>query len=68
MTIRFLRTLSNRRSRRGATALEYALVLAFVAVAVLAALRTLGGNITNTITKVGGTVTKAADSDFGATK
>lgn len=55
----------SRRRQRGATALEYALVLAFVAVAVLAALGTLGDNLTSTIESVGGTVTDAADSKFG---
>jgi len=59
-----LATLASRRAKRGATALEYALVLAFVAVAVLGALSLLGGNITNAITNVGGTVTDAVDSDF----
>ncbi len=54
-----------RKARRGATALEYALVLAFVAVAVLAALTTLGGNITSAIESVGGSVNDAATSGFG---
>jgi len=56
--------LASRRARRGATALEYALVLAFVAVAVLGALSVLGGNITTAITDVGSTVGDAVDSDF----
>lgn len=51
----------SRRSKRGATALEYALVLAFVAVAVLGALSTLGDSLTETITGVGETVQTAAD-------
>ncbi len=58
--------LASRRSRRGATALEYALVLAFVAVAVLGALTVLSGNITQAITDVGGTVETAVADDFGA--
>jgi pilus assembly protein Flp/PilA len=57
----------SRRSQRGATALEYALVLAFVAVAVLAALQTLGGNLTGAIEAVGGNVTDAASADFSGT-
>lgn len=51
--------LAARRARRGATALEYALVLAFVAVAVLGALTTLGGSITGAITNVGDSVDNA---------
>lgn len=53
-----------RRRQRGATALEYALVLAFVAVAVLGALQLLSGNLTDAIESVGGTVNEAATSDF----
>ena len=61
-----LRALGSRKSRRGATALEYALVLAFVAVAVLAAMTTLGGNITSAITSVGTKVQTAVADDFSA--
>lgn len=50
---------ASRRSQRGATALEYALVLAFVAVGVLAALNTLSGSLNTAMTNVGGTVTGA---------
>jgi pilus assembly protein Flp/PilA len=57
----------SRRSQRGATALEYALVLAFVAVAVLGALTALGGNLTNAIAAVGSNVTKAGDANFSGT-
>ncbi len=62
-----LAALASRRAKRGATALEYALVLAFVAVAVLGALSVLGGNITSAITSVGSTVGTAVDSDFTST-
>ena len=54
----------SRRSQSGATALEYALVLAFVAVAVLGALTTLGGELTDAIGAVGSNVTNAAEADF----
>ncbi len=64
LPVRAVRRLTSNRARRGATALEYALVLAFVAVAVLGALSTLGGNLTSTIDAVGGKVTTAADNDF----
>lgn len=61
MSILKIPTRGSRRSERGATALEYALVLAFVAVAVLGALSTLGDSLTETITGVGATVQTAAD-------
>ncbi len=50
---------TNRKHQRGATALEYALVLAFVAVGVLAGLNTLSGSVQNTIGGVGKTVAAA---------
>lgn len=55
----------SKKARRGATALEYALVLAFVAVAVLAALTTLGGDITTSIETVGTKTKSAVDDKFG---
>lgn len=67
MPIKSLRSPKSHRSQRGATALEYALVLAFVAVAVLGALTTLGGELTSAIETVGGNVTNAADADFSGT-
>lgn len=54
-----LKLLAGRRGQRGATALEYALVLAFVAVGVLAALNTLSGSLNTTIAGVGTTVAAA---------
>ncbi len=67
MSIQRLALRASRRGQRGATALEYALVLAFVAVAVLGALTTLGGELTGAIETVGGNVTNAADADFSGT-
>jgi Flp pilus assembly pilin Flp len=67
MSIQRLALRASRRSQRGATALEYALVLAFVAVAVLGALTQLGGELTGAIETVGGNVTNAADADFSGT-
>ena len=49
----------SRRARKGATALEYALVLAFVAVAVLAALQVLGTGITGAMTATSAKITTA---------
>ena len=48
--IRFRRRLNGRR---GATALEYALVLAFVAVAVLAGMNQLGYYLKSTLNQTG---------------
>lgn len=56
-----LRALSHR-ARRGATALEYALVLAFVAVGVVAALNILSGDVQGSITSVGKKVQGAPNS------
>lgn len=54
-----LKLLGRGRSQRGATALEYALVMAFVAVGVLAALNSLSGSLLTTIQGVGTTVSGA---------
>jgi Flp pilus assembly pilin Flp len=54
-----LKLLAGKRRQRGATALEYALVLAFVAVGVLAALNSLSGSLLTTIQGVGTTVSGA---------
>lgn len=67
MSILTLPVRGSRRAKRGATALEYALVLAFVAVAVLGALTALGGKLTDAIGAVGDNVTSAADADFSGT-
>jgi Flp pilus assembly pilin Flp len=54
MMMKFLNLrMLGHRARRGATALEYALVLAFVAVGVVAALNLLSADVSNTITGVG---------------
>lgn len=62
--IDFVRTMTARKTRRGAIALEYALVLAFVAVAVLAALVALGTQLTETVAAVGSRTATAASEDF----
>lgn len=56
-------SLIGRRARRGATALEYALVLAFVAVGVVAALNVLSTDVKSSITSVG-TQVKAAPASI----
>jgi pilus assembly protein Flp/PilA len=46
----FLRTLI--RDENGATAVEYGLIAALIAVAIIATVTTLGGNLTNTFGSV----------------
>ena len=40
------------RDDRGATAVEYGLIAALIAVAIIATVTTLGGNLTNTFSSV----------------
>ncbi len=40
------------RNNKGATAIEYGLIAALIAVAAIAAMQTLGTNLTNTFNKV----------------
>ena len=53
-TIRIL-TLAKRlrRDERGVTALEYALIAALIAVAIIGALTTLGSDLNTTFTNIG---------------
>lgn len=43
-----------RRDEAGATAIEYGLIAALIAVAAVTAMTTLGGELTNTFTNVSG--------------
>ncbi len=45
------------RNNKGATAIEYGLIAALIAVAAIAAMSTLGGNLTNTFNKVASNMT-----------
>jgi len=47
------------RDEAGATAIEYGLIAALIAVAAIAALTSLGGNLSNTFTKVSNSVKTA---------
>ncbi len=40
------------RNNKGATAIEYGLIAALIAVAAITAMKSLGGNLTNTFYKV----------------
>lgn len=48
------------KNESGATAIEYGLIAALVAVAIIATLQTLGGNLQNTFNSVSGGLTNAA--------
>ncbi len=47
------------KNEKGATAIEYGLIAALIAVAAIGAMTSLGGNLTNTFTKVSNTVEAA---------
>jgi len=50
----FLRKLV--RDRRGATAIEYALVASLIAIAAITAIRSVGANVNQTFTNVNGSM------------
>jgi pilus assembly protein Flp/PilA len=57
----FVKLAAMKHDRRAVTALEYGLIAALIAVAIIAAVTTLGTNLTSTFTKIsshftGGTV------------
>lgn len=47
------------KNEDGATAIEYGLIAALIAVAAIVAMQSLGGNLTNTFNKVNGSLTTA---------
>lgn len=47
------------RNEKGATAIEYGLIAALIAVAAITAMQSLGTNLSNTFTKVSTNMTKA---------
>ena len=51
----FIKMLNNED---GATAIEYGLIAALIAVAAITALTTIGGNLNQTFTKVGNSLNK----------
>ena len=51
-----IRATWNRRDQIGASLVEYALLLALIAVVALVALHFLGGSVANTLNKVGSSV------------
>jgi pilus assembly protein Flp/PilA len=46
------------KHENGATAIEYGLIAALISVAAITAMTTLGGNLTNTFTKVATNINK----------
>ncbi|NLR69969.1 Flp family type IVb pilin [Novosphingobium sp. ERN07] len=51
-------------NNEGATAIEYGLIAALVAVAAIAAMGSLGDSLGNTFNKVSGDMTNASDGDL----
>jgi len=54
-----IRTTWNRRDEVGASLVEYALLLALIAVVALVALHFLGGSVANTLNNVGSSINSA---------
>ena len=50
------------KNEKGATAIEYGLIAALIAVAAIVAMRSLGSNLTNTFNKVGTELGNANDA------
>ncbi|MBQ94641.1 MAG: Flp family type IVb pilin [Actinobacteria bacterium] len=55
--MKFFRKL--RRNEEGATAIEYGLIAALIAVAAITAMNSLGGELSSTFNKVSTTMSKA---------
>ena len=51
------------RDEAGATAIEYGLIAALIAVALIAALQSLGGSLSSTFSTVSSSLTNAQPSD-----
>ncbi|MBB5517999.1 Flp family type IVb pilin [Amphiplicatus metriothermophilus] len=56
-----MKALINRflKDEEGATAIEYGLIAALIAVAIIVAVRTVGGNLNTTFTTIGDELTNA---------
>ena len=53
MTIMLINDVKAKRDERGATAVEYGLMVALIAVVIIAAVTTLGTNLNSKFTEVG---------------
>ena len=56
ITIMLMSDVKTKRDERGATAVEYGLMVALIAVVIIAAVTTLGTNLSDKFTEVGTTV------------
>lgn len=57
MLTQYIRTaLSLKMDKRAVTAIEYALIAALIAVVIITAVSTLGGNVSSTFAKVGNAI------------
>lgn len=58
--IEYVKTYWNlTQDKRGVTALEYALIAGLVSIVIIGVVTTLGTNLTNVFTKIGGAVASA---------
>jgi len=60
-----IRRTWSRRNEAGASLVEYALLLALIAVIALVALHFLGGSVSNTLNKVGNSISNPAGNSGG---
>ncbi len=56
MTLMFIGDLKEKRSERGATAVEYGLMVSLIAVAIIVAVQLIGTNLTATFNEVAGKI------------
>ena len=56
MTIMLVNDIKAKRDERGATAVEYGLMVALIAVAIIVAVRALGVSLSGLFTSVGGSI------------
>ena len=56
MTLMFINDMKAKQDERGATAVEYGLMVALIAVAIITAVRLLGTNLTSLFTSIAGNV------------
>jgi pilus assembly protein Flp/PilA len=56
MTIMLMNDIKAKRDERGATAVEYGLMVALIAVAIIIAVRALGTSLTGLFTSIGGSI------------
>jgi pilus assembly protein Flp/PilA len=61
MTIMLVNDIKAKRDERGATAVEYGLMVALIAVAIITIVTTLGGSLSSLFSKVNTSISSAAN-------